>query len=147
MKSENKRNLFFIGVGPGDPELLTLKSIRLIRACDVLFVPGVSSINGAAASSGKPLVFSEEKLAILPTTYSIGQIESFINDFETVVLMKAHSCMDAIMQLIVQKGLLKTSFIVEKATMTEERIHCMADIPAGYRAHYMSTVFIKTSIK
>jgi precorrin-2/cobalt-factor-2 C20-methyltransferase len=237
MKSENKRNLFFIGVGPGDPELLTLKSIRLIKACNVLFVPvrkqnstrsmalnivnqamdlknkrivflhfpmvkgsqnmlselapavetiqkellegetgvfitlgcstiystagnlflalkdkhipmhfvpGVSSINGAAASSGKPLVFSEEKLAILPTTYSMDRIESFINDFETVVLMKAHSCMDAIMQLIVQKGLLKTSFIVEKATTSEERIHCMADMPAGYRPHYMSTVFIKT---
>lgn len=240
MKFETKRNLFFVGVGPGDPELLTLKSVRLIKSCDVLFVPvrkkastesialnivkkvidlrnkqvvflhfpmvkgsqkmlselapaaeaiqkellegqigvfitlgcstiystagnlflalkdkhiamhfvpGVSSINGAAASSGKPLVFSEEKLAILPTTYSIDQIESCINGFQTVVLMKAHSCMDAIVQLIAQKGLLETSFIMEKATTSEESIYCMADIPSGYRPHYMSTVFIKTSIK
>lgn len=32
--------LYGIGVGPGDPELLTLKAARLIRECDVLVVPG-----------------------------------------------------------------------------------------------------------
>jgi precorrin-2 C(20)-methyltransferase len=240
MKSKDERSLYFIGLGPGDPELLTLKSVRLIKSCDVLFVPvrkqnstrsmalnivnqamdlknkrivflhfpmvkgsqnmlselapavetiqkelleaeigvfitlgcstvystagnlflalkdkhiamhfvpGVSSVNGVAASSGRPLVFSEEKLAILPATYTMDQIESFMDGFETVVLMKAHSSMDAIIQLIAKKGLLKTSLIVEKATTSEESIHCMADIPSGYRPHYMSTVFIKTSIK
>ena len=33
--------LYGIGVGPGDPELLTLKAVRLIRDCDVLAVPGI----------------------------------------------------------------------------------------------------------
>lgn len=32
--------LYGIGVGPGDPELMTLKAVRLIRACDVVLVPG-----------------------------------------------------------------------------------------------------------
>lgn len=31
--------LYGIGVGPGDPELLTLKAIRLIKACDVIAIP------------------------------------------------------------------------------------------------------------
>ncbi len=32
--------LYGIGVGPGDPELLTLKAVRTIRACDVIMAPG-----------------------------------------------------------------------------------------------------------
>ena len=35
-----KGKLYGIGVGPGDPELLTLKALRLIRENDVIAVPG-----------------------------------------------------------------------------------------------------------
>ena len=31
--------LYGIGVGPGDPELLTLKAVRLIGECDVIAYP------------------------------------------------------------------------------------------------------------
>ena len=27
--------LYGVGVGPGDPELLTLKAVRILRECDV----------------------------------------------------------------------------------------------------------------
>lgn len=32
--------LYGIGVGPGDPELMTLKAVRRIRECDLILVPG-----------------------------------------------------------------------------------------------------------
>jgi len=32
--------LYGVGVGPGDPELLTLKAARLIKECDVIMAPG-----------------------------------------------------------------------------------------------------------
>lgn len=32
--------LYGVGVGPGDPELLTLKAVRMIREADVIVVPG-----------------------------------------------------------------------------------------------------------
>lgn len=32
--------LYGIGIGPGDPELLTVKAIRLINECDIIAVPG-----------------------------------------------------------------------------------------------------------
>ena len=38
--------LYGVGVGPGDPELMTLKAVRLIRETDVIAVPGTSDTNG-----------------------------------------------------------------------------------------------------
>ena len=35
-----KGKLFGLGVGPGDPELLTVKALRLIKESDVIAVPG-----------------------------------------------------------------------------------------------------------
>lgn len=32
--------LYGVGVGPGDPELLTLKAIKIIEKCEVLAIPG-----------------------------------------------------------------------------------------------------------
>ena len=37
-----------VGVGPGDPELMTLKAIRLIRENDVIALPGKSPRETAA---------------------------------------------------------------------------------------------------
>jgi precorrin-2 C(20)-methyltransferase len=34
--------LYGIGVGPGDPELMTIKAERMITACDILFLPSAS---------------------------------------------------------------------------------------------------------
>lgn len=237
MSLNNQRNLYFIGVGPGDPELLTLKATRLISACDVLFVPvrkkdttrsmalnvvkeamdlsskkivflpfpmvkgagnilskltpacesvqrelpeggtgvlitlgcstiystaanlykvlqgqgiamhfvpGVSAISGTAAVSGAPLVFSEERLVVLPTTYARDQIEQCVEDFDTVVLMKVHSSLGEILKIAEKKGCLGSSVIVEKATMREGQMHVLAELPDGYRPHYMSTVVIKS---
>ena len=32
--------LYGVGVGPGDPELMTLKAVRMIRENEVIAVPG-----------------------------------------------------------------------------------------------------------
>lgn len=38
MKQRGK--LYGIGVGPGDPELMTIKAVRIINQSDVIVVPG-----------------------------------------------------------------------------------------------------------
>lgn len=38
-QKEKLGKLMGVGVGPGDPELLTLKAVRMLREADVLFLP------------------------------------------------------------------------------------------------------------
>lgn len=44
----NTGTLYGIGIGPGDPELLTLKAVRLIRENEVIAVPGEEPKNTVA---------------------------------------------------------------------------------------------------
>ncbi|MCD8120082.1 MAG: precorrin-2 C(20)-methyltransferase [Lachnospiraceae bacterium] len=47
----NKATLYGIGVGPGDPELMTLKAVRILKAADVIGIP-VSERGGLADATG-----------------------------------------------------------------------------------------------
>lgn len=48
--------LYGIGVGPGDPELMTLKAVRLIRECAVVAVPKTSGGDGVALQIARAAV-------------------------------------------------------------------------------------------
>lgn len=43
--------LYGIGVGPGDPELMTLKGVKVLERCGHVFVPKARSDNGSIALS------------------------------------------------------------------------------------------------
>ena len=47
-EKNSKGKLYGIGVGPGDPELLTLKAYRLINECNILAYPAPEVGEGLA---------------------------------------------------------------------------------------------------
>ena len=52
--------LFGIGVGPGDPELLTIKAVKAIQGCDVIAVPKSGESEKAAFSVVKQYLDKKE---------------------------------------------------------------------------------------
>lgn len=52
----------FVGMGPGDPELLTLKAVRAIREADLIAVPDSGAGEGAAESIAGELLEGKELL-------------------------------------------------------------------------------------
>lgn len=58
----NKGKLYGIGVGPGDPELLTLKGARLLRECAVVAVPDKGTGEKTALNIVKAHVEGKELL-------------------------------------------------------------------------------------
>ena len=105
-------------MGPGDPELLALKTLRVLRGAPVIgvpqsetsqeryalniarsffsghphisveIIPGVSSVMAAAARAEVPLVTHGQRLAILPEVYGIDDLQEAFAHYDAVVLMK-----------------------------------------------------------
>ena len=67
-----KPTFYGVGVGPGDPELLTLKAVRIIEECDVLAVPGRTKEDSVAYSialAAVPGIIQKETICIhMPMT-------------------------------------------------------------------------------
>ena len=62
-----KGKLYGIGVGPGAPELLTLKALRLIKTCPVIGIPGKDPTKSVAleiAGGAYPEIADKELLMI-----------------------------------------------------------------------------------
>ncbi|MBQ5387155.1 MAG: precorrin-2 C(20)-methyltransferase, partial [Lachnospiraceae bacterium] len=57
--------LYGVGVGPGDPELLTLKALRILNSCSVIAHPGKTHDAGVALDCVRPVVQEFHKKTIL----------------------------------------------------------------------------------
>lgn len=53
--------LYGVGVGPGDPELMTLKAIRIINECDAVALPTENPTESVAWNIAKGAVSGIEK--------------------------------------------------------------------------------------
>ena len=71
---KNAGILFGIGVGPGDPELLTLKAQRLINDSDVLAYPAPETGDGLALEIIRPLLRNNPRLLPLRIPISLSPI-------------------------------------------------------------------------
>ena len=54
--TQPKGTLYGVGVGPGDPELITLKTLRILDSCSVIAHPGKTHDSGVALQCVRPLL-------------------------------------------------------------------------------------------
>jgi precorrin-2/cobalt-factor-2 C20-methyltransferase len=112
----------------GDPSLFSTfiylghEAPRRWPGIVVEIVPGVSSITAVPAVTGIPLADGQERIAIVPATYDVSDLERLLAEFDTVVLMKIGPEMPRIVAALDARGLLDRAIYVARATMAEQRI-------------------------
>ena len=111
----------------GDPTIYSTffylydKLLALNPELNIEIVPGVSSINTAAAKAGMSLALADEKIAILPATYT-EDIKETLERFDTIVLMKVHKVFGNVAKILSETGLTDKAVYISRAGMDDERI-------------------------
>jgi precorrin-2/cobalt-factor-2 C20-methyltransferase len=82
-------------------------------------VPGVCSPLAAAATMEVPLTVRSDRLAVLPALYTTEELEAVLEWADVVVLMKFSSVYERVWQILQQRNLLESSWVVERATFPD----------------------------
>ncbi len=89
----------------------------------VKLVPGVCSPMAAAAALGLPLTMRQQRLAVLPALYTVGELETVLDWAEVVVLLKVSSVYQQVWKVLQQRALLENSWVIERATLPSQVIY------------------------
>ncbi|PKN16622.1 MAG: precorrin-2 C(20)-methyltransferase [Deltaproteobacteria bacterium HGW-Deltaproteobacteria-23] len=133
----------------GDPCLYStfLYLYRIIRAkradIPVEIIPGISSINAAAAAAGIPLGIADERIAILPATYENEELKKTLAEFDTIVLMKVNRVFDRIYPLLCELGLDKSSVFIRRVGSSQQEVISDISTLLGRELDYLSMLIVR----
>lgn len=105
-------------------------------------VPGVISPLAAVASLGIPLTQRSDRLLVLPALYQLNQLELAFKQAEVIVLMKVSSVYPQVWQILQSHNLLKSSYVVERATMSDQKIYKNLEEHPNLQLSYFSVLII-----
>lgn len=145
--AEAGRSVAFITIG--DPLFYStfIYLLRLLREqwpqLPIEIVPGISSINAAAAEAALPLVEADEKMVVIPATAGIEQIKTALATYETVVLLKVKPLFSAITDLLRATGREQRTVFVERVGSSRQKVLTNFSEIAAHTPDYLSLMIIK----
>jgi precorrin-2 C20-methyltransferase/precorrin-3B C17-methyltransferase len=101
---------------------------RLAHRYPTEVVPGVTSVSGAAAAVGRPLVERDEVLTVLPGTLPPDQLAERLAGTDSAAVMKLGRTFPGVRKAFERAGALDRALYVERATTDQERTMPLADV-------------------
>ena len=106
-------------------------------------IPGVSAYHAAAAHLRMPLAATDDAIAIIPAAYGIDTIETMLNEFDTLVLLKVKPLLDDIIDLLARHDLLQHARFIEKIGAPEERTVIDIATLRNTKVNYLSLMLVR----
>lgn len=114
---------------------------RLSESFEVEVVPGVSSLTACATALKTPLSARNDILTVLPAPLDDTTLRQKMEDADSIALMKIGRHFDRVRSLITDMGLLPFANYIERASMENQKIMPLAEVPAD-SAPYFSMILI-----
>jgi precorrin-2/cobalt-factor-2 C20-methyltransferase len=136
----------------GDPSLYSTFSYLCHALEEIMpdaqweIIPGISSIQLAAARLKIPLALGKDKCVILPTPDDMEELRPYLENHESVVLMKVGKRLGDLKQFLADEGLNDQAAFINRAGFAEEyKAYSFNDLDDS-REGYLSIVMIRTGI-
>jgi len=141
------KDVAFITIG--DPLLYStfIYLLRIFRASwpqiAIEIVPGISSINNAAAVACFPLAEADERIAIIPATAGLEKVIEALAAYDTVVLLKVKPLFGELLQVLRQAGREKSTLFVERVGSTRQKVLTDFTEMAAHSPDYLSLMIVR----
>ncbi|MCF6327971.1 MAG: precorrin-2 C(20)-methyltransferase [Devosiaceae bacterium] len=101
---------------------------RLSHKYNVQIVPGISSLNAAAAAINRPLAARNEILKILPATLDDKTLLRELKNTEAAAIIKVGRHFDRVRKIITQSGHEKGAMVIEFASQPSQNIRAVSAV-------------------
>jgi len=101
---------------------------RLAHRYPTEVVPGVTSVSGAAAVLGRPLVERDEVLTVLPGTLPSDELAEWLATTDSAAVMKLGRTFRNVRDAFDAAGVLDRAFYVERATTAQQRTMPLTEV-------------------
>ena len=114
---------------------------RIAERFPVEVVPGVSSLTACATALQSPLSARNDVLTVLPAPLPSEILAARLEATDSAAIMKVGRHFERVRSLIIDMGLEENARYIERATMANEKILPLRDVPAN-AAPYFSMILI-----
>jgi precorrin-2/cobalt-factor-2 C20-methyltransferase len=106
-------------------------------------IPGISSINAAAARAVVPLASNDERIAIISGNREDEVIRETLDNFDTVVFIKMNRMFDRLLTILKELNMIKKCVYVRRCTTQDEEIIWDISKLKGEEVDYFSLLIVR----
>ncbi len=110
---------------------------------EVEVIPGISSINAAAARAVVPLASNDERIAIISGNRADKVIRETLENFDTVVFIKMNKVFDRLLSILEELKLVEKCVYVRRCTTQDEEIIRDISKLKGEKVDYFSLLIVR----
>jgi precorrin-2/cobalt-factor-2 C20-methyltransferase len=110
---------------------------------EIEVIPGISSINAAAARAVVPLASNDERIAIISGNREDKVIRETLDNFDTVVFIKMNKVFDRLLTILEELNLIEKCVCVRRCTTRDEEIIWDISKLKGEKVDYFSLLIVR----